>query len=67
MTSAHERYVQALRDAAAAYEEAHCGKPRKARRRGPLPLTAEERAKPIDPAIAAQVERRMVGNGWRNR
>jgi hypothetical protein len=67
MSNAHQRFVDLMRQALNAYEEAHCGKTRKARRRGPLPLTAEERAKPIDPAIAAQVERRMVGNGWRNR
>jgi hypothetical protein len=65
--NAHVRYVQALREAANAYEEAHCGKPHKVRRRGPLPLTDEERAVPIDPAIAAQVERKMVGGGWRKR
>jgi hypothetical protein len=63
----HQRFVDLMRQALLAYEEAHCGKPRKARRRGPLHLSAEERAKPIDPAIAAQVERKMVGNGWRSR
>ncbi len=32
----HERYVRALREAAAAYEEAHCGKAKPRRHRGPV-------------------------------
>lgn len=34
--TAHERYVRALREAAAAYEEAHCGKAKPRRHRGPV-------------------------------
>lgn len=63
-----ERLAKALRDAAAAIDEIYGAKPaRKPRRRGPLPLTAEEAAMPTDPAIAKQVERRLVANGWRSR
>ena len=42
--TAHERYVRALREAAAAYEEAHCGKVRPRRHRGPVRVEHE----PID-------------------
>ena len=67
MTSAHHRYVRALREAADAYEEAHCGLRKKLRRRGPLPLSPEEEAQPVTQEIAERVERRMVANGWRPR
>jgi hypothetical protein len=67
LVSPHERFVSLMRQALEAYEEANCGKKRKPRRRGPLPVSAEELARPIDPEIAAKVERRMVANGWRSR
>lgn len=50
----HERYVRALRDAASAYEEAHCGKTRKRRHRGPVKFDHA----PASDALA----RTVVGN-----
>ena len=65
--NAHERFVSLMRQALEAYEEAHCGKRRAPRRRGPLPLTDAERALPTDPQIEARVSRKMVAGGWRQR
>jgi len=62
--SPHERYVRALRDAASAYEEAHCGRKKRARRRGLLPLDAP-RDIPAD--VQAKIDARLAANGYRSR
>lgn len=56
--NAHERYVRALRDAASAYEEAHCGKVRKRRHRGPVAPAGEVRSTPeIEAHVDAVLDR----------
>lgn len=59
------RVAKALRELADAIDEASTGKAPKRRRRGPLPLTAEEKARAVDPEVQRQVEARLVANGWR--
>lgn len=68
MTTPHRRVVSALRELASAFEELDGAKPaRKPRRRGPLPLSAEEKQRAVDPDVERQVEARLVANGWRSR
>ena len=55
--TAHERYVRALREAAAAYEEAHCGKVRPRRHRGPVRVEHPELDEGTKAIARAQLRR----------
>ncbi len=62
--TAHERYVRALRDAADAYAEAHCGKAKKRRRRGPVLV---ETGREVPAAVQTEVDARLAKAGYRSR